>query len=147
MVWQRWTNYGQNLVLDVLWGKDQVMPDTLYLAQIVTLPTDTSTGSTIVEPSDANYARQTIDNSAAGSFWNAAASQLKTNAQGLTWAAAATDWEAVPYYGICDAASGGNLLLYGDHSDPFIILAGQYTFLLAGQLSQVATGPIQAEEI
>lgn len=147
MVWQLWTNYGQDLVLDVLWGQTEVMPDTLYLAQITELPTVTSTGATISEPSDDNYERQPIDNSSSGTFWLPAADQAKVNDEGVNWDEADTDWEAVPYYGICDAATDGNLLVFGEHSDPFVITAGQNAYLNPGGLTQYAVGPIQAQEI
>lgn len=145
MAFQRLSNYGQNLVLNLMWGKTATMPDTVFLAAVTELPAVTDTGADLVEPTDVNYARLEIDNSSVGTFWDEATAQVKENLEGLQHAQAVAEWEATPYYAICDALSGGNLILYGEHTSPVIVGAGQTPYINPGGISLTAVGPIQIE--
>lgn len=145
MARQRLTNYGRNLVLDVLFGKTATVPDTLWLATITSTPVVADTGTTITEPEDDDYARLEIDNSAAGSFWEEAASGIKFNALGLTFEPATEAWASSGFYGLLDAETEGNLILFGEWSDPFLITEGQTLFFNPNDLAISALAPVQRD--
>lgn len=147
MARQRLTDWGRNFLLDVLFGKTETMPDTLYLAALIVMPTPSDTGATISEPADTNYARIAIDNSSGGTFWKVAAGGSKDSNEGVTWAAADSDWASSPGYGICDAASGGNLLLYGEWPTSFLNQAGHTVYFNPGSISIVLISLIQRESV
>lgn len=57
------------------------------------------------------YARAAVTNNATN--WPAAAAGVKANGSAITFAQATAPWGTVTHFGIFDALSGGNLLLWG----------------------------------
>ncbi len=80
-----------------------------YLALCTTVPTDASTGSTIVEATYTGYARKSV----AASDMSAAASGSKTNSAAITFAACTNGTSTIIGWALCDAATTGNVLCWG----------------------------------
>lgn len=103
----------ENKIIDHVNGKTSfTMPTTVALALCTTVPTDASTGATIVEATGATgYARLTI---AAGSF-SAASSGEAHNSGTLTFAAITAGTATVIGFAVCDSATtgAGNVLYWG----------------------------------
>lgn len=104
--------YLGNAILDLL-GQGFTPPATVYFGLYSVLPTDTTAGTELTSGADPGYARVAVTNNAAN-FPNASAASkalgldvvFPANSSGSAWAAA-IGW------GIWDASSGGNRLLWG----------------------------------
>lgn len=95
-------------------------PSTIYIALCLAAPTDASTGSTISEPSGGSYARVQVGPSDA--TWSAVGIAGTTdNVAAITFPAATANWGLVTHYAICDAATAGNVLIYGTLATPQVI--------------------------
>ena len=104
------SNYLENKVLDHLFGNTAyTTPTTLYLGVSTTTVQEDGTG--ITEPTDAAYSRIAITNNTTN-FPNASGGQ-KQNGTQLEYSVATEAWGTITYYFISDAASGGNILVYG----------------------------------
>lgn len=105
------SDYWENAVLDGTFGDPTTPTITapVYLALCTTVPTDASTGSTIVEAAYTGYARKSV----AAADMSAAASGSKTNGNAITFAACTGSSSTVIGWAICDAATVGNVLVWG----------------------------------
>ena len=104
------SDYLENKVLDHALGKTAfTMPTTVAMALCTSIPTDASTGTTIVEATYTGYARKAI----AASDLNAAASGTTTNANAITFAACSGGTSTIIGFAICDATTVGNVLYWG----------------------------------
>lgn len=122
------TNYARKKLLDDLTGVAAYSPPALYLSAHTADPT--ATGSLANEVSGGGYARQPL----AGVMGAADATGFCVNTTVITFGPATSDWGAVPYLGIADALSGGNLLWTGVTSTPRTITSGQPLQIPVGQL-------------
>jgi len=111
-------------LLNHCFGKTQITtPPSLYLALCSTAPTRTSTGSTIVEPTEGGYARLNIQ----AADWSAAVAGETQLANDKTFADATENWAAgsdLTHLALCDAVSGGNLVLWAPMFNPKSVDAG-----------------------
>lgn len=104
------SDYLENEILDhVLGGGDYTRPGTVYIALYTAAPTDAGGGT---EVTGGSYARVAVTNNATN--WPAASSGSKQNGTAFTFPQATANWGTVVAFGILDAASGGNLLYWGD---------------------------------
>ncbi|MFT3992449.1 MAG: hypothetical protein QM680_13675 [Luteolibacter sp.] len=104
------SNYLENKVADhVLGGSDFTRPATVYVALYTATPTDSGGGT---ELSGGGYARATMTNNSTS--WPASSSGLKRNGVAITFPTASASWGTVVAFGIFDASSGGNLLVWGE---------------------------------
>jgi len=106
------SDYAENKILDHVLGKTSfTMPSTVALALCTTVPTDASTGATIVEATYTGYARKVI----AASDLNAAASGQTTNGTAITFAACTGGTSTIVGFAILDNSTigAGNVLLWG----------------------------------
>lgn len=87
---------------------------TVYLALYTTDPTVSDTG---VEVSGNNYARKAIT-------FSAASNKATANSGIITFNVATGSWGTVTHWGIKDALTSGNLLYFGELTEPRIIDAG-----------------------
>ena len=115
------TNYVENKLVDQLFrGQAYTFPTTLYLALYTTTPTATAASG--VEVTGGSYSRVAIT----GSLANWAGTQgagttvastgttgLTSNNTVLTYPAPTAAWGVVNGWGILDAASAGNMVLFG----------------------------------
>jgi hypothetical protein len=104
------SDYLENAVLDHIFGDGTLtITAPVYLALCTTIPTDASTGTTIVEANYTGYARKSI----AAADMSAAASGSKTNSNAITFAACTAGTSTIVGWAICDAATVGNVLVWG----------------------------------
>lgn len=101
------TTYFRNLLAGNIFGtkKSPAIPTAYYYGISSTLPT--VAGENVTEPSGGGYARLLLDNM---SEPNAGA---VTNTTAKSFNESTADWGTFPYFVIFDAATGGNLLIYG----------------------------------
>lgn len=128
-------NTMENAVLDALLGAGaSLLPGTLYLGVMTAAPNDDGTG--VVEPSGGSYARIAITND--GTSFAAAVGGAKSNLNVLTFPAATASWGVITHIGLFDAASAGNLQLFGELDTPRTVLSGDTLRFLAGTLNFTA---------
>lgn len=112
--------YGKNRVLDGYLGTGS--PLTVYFALCKTTPASTDTGADLVEPAS-NYARASADNNR--TTWPLASSGSMHNGIEIAFPEAAADWGEVRALAIVDAATGGNVLGFGQLQPARVVSAGQ----------------------
>lgn len=127
------TRVGANRLLDLLVGQNASAPATLYVGLATEAPTETTTGTTVSEPSGGAYARVSKTNNSTN--FSAASSSTKTNATDVDFPTPTASWGTVRYWILCDASSGGNLLMWGRLSTPITIASGAAPTLAAGAMS------------
>ena len=131
------TDFGANTIIDAALGI-QAMPATVYLALCYTQPDTATSGSTLLEPSDASYARQSI---ATGSpAWTDSVSGVSTVNSAITFPVATEDWNIVTHWAIVDALTAGNLILWGSFDSGYQILDGQRVSLPVNSIAISLTG-------
>lgn len=105
------TNYTENEILKHIFRTGSfVKPTALYVGLMSSL-TDGEAG-TVTELSGGGYAR--VNNAPLDANWtdSIAGNGTTTNAAAITFPAATADWTAATHFGIWDAATAGNLLIY-----------------------------------
>jgi hypothetical protein len=122
------SDYWENKILDHIFGKANYYPPTIYVALSTAEPLDDASG--LAEPAGGAYAR--VQTSA--SDWNAASSGSLDNASDIIFPQAAGNWGTITHFALLDAATGGNMLLYGTLSQPQTINGGNAIKLTAGDL-------------
>jgi hypothetical protein len=125
------TDYLENKIIDwLLRGQAFTPPSTVYVGLFTTAPTDAGGGT---EVSGGSYARVavacTLSNWAgtqgAGSTTASTGSSGTTsNNVAITFPAPTANWGTVTAFGLFDAATGGNLLIYGNLTTPKTINNG-----------------------
>lgn len=132
------SDYAENKLLDHLLGKTSfTMPANVYAALCTTVPTDASTGATLVEATYTGYARKQI---AAGDL-NAASAGVVTNANPITFAACTAGSSTVVGVAIVDNATtgAGNVLAWSDVTSHVIDTSNTPATIAAGALSLTLT--------
>lgn len=100
----------ENKILDHVFGDGvYTVSSPVYLALCTTVPTDTSTGSTIVEATYTGYARLAI----AATDMSAAATGSKTNSNALTFAACTAGSSTIVGFAVCSASTAGDVIMWG----------------------------------
>lgn len=97
-----------NQILDWLFRAQALTQPTIYVGLSTTIPND---GGNVTEPSGNNYARK------AQSSWTAAAGGATSNNGDVLFNTPSGSWGTIVYGVICDAATSGNPLFYGDVTD------------------------------
>ena len=108
------TDYLETAVLNALRGTS-LRVGALYLGLFLSPPTDATPGR---EPDDPQYARQPITLAAPKQVGDIATAATD---RAYTFPAAFVNWGPVTHFGLFDAATGGNLLLYGELDQPLTI--------------------------
>lgn len=117
--------YLANALLDHLTGGDAYeQPAALYLALYTSDPTPADIGA---EVEGDGYARQPIT-------FEAAASQATENDAAVIFPEAEEDWGTVTHWGIRDAQTEGNLLLFGAVTESRTIYDGDTVKVNIGAL-------------
>ena len=101
------SDYSENKVLELLVGKTAFATPTAWLALFTVAPTDAGGGT---EATGGSYAREQT----AGADWAAAASGAITNANAIAFPTATANWGTVVAAALFDAATAGNMLIWGD---------------------------------
>lgn len=123
------SNYLESALLDAtLRGASFTAPAELHLALFTDDPTDAGSGSELTPASYPGYARMPI--AADGTGFAAPVtmpdgSTRCSNAVLVEYPLAVADWpDAVRYFGLYDAATGGNLLFHGVVTPSRTLVAG-----------------------
>jgi len=128
------SDYLANELLDHVFGVGAyTVPTNLYICLCDAAPTDSSTGSTISEPSGNNYSRLNENT------WDAASGGATANTGDSTFATPSGSWGEITHSAICDASSDGNMLFWAtatpnqtpDNGDTVKFAAGEYDITLA----------------
>jgi hypothetical protein len=108
------SDYLENAVLNgVLGGADFTRPATVYVALFTAAPSDAGGGT---EVSGNNYSRTAITNNATN--WPAASAGSKSNGTVITCPTPSGSWGTITHWGLFDASSSGNLLIWGELVGP-----------------------------
>jgi hypothetical protein len=137
------TDYLENKIVDwLLRGQTFTPPATVYVGLFTAAPTDAGGGT---EVSGGSYARVAVTSSlanwagtqSAGSTTaSTGSSGTTTNNNAITFPAPTANWGTVTAFGVFDAATGGNLLVYGNLNTAKTINNGDAApSFAAGQLS------------
>lgn len=111
----------QKLLGHVLCGSPYTCPTTVFLSLASSV---TSYGDQFFEIPTANgYARQIIQ---FGSYSNVLGQGKVVNSNLVDFTVANTTWPPVGFWGVHDAVSGGNLLVWGTLSSTISITGGQF---------------------
>jgi hypothetical protein len=126
------SDYLENKLVDhILRNRSYTVPTTIYVALFTSAPNDNNTGT---EVSGGSYVRQQVGPS--DTAWTATqggtpaaassgTSGVTSNASTITFSPAPTaSWGTVGYFGVYDALSGGNLLIWGSLTTPKTINNG-----------------------
>lgn len=125
------SNYLENAVLNhVLGGPDFPRPATVFVALFTAAPGEAGGGT---EVSGGSYARVGVTNNSTN-FPNASGG-VKSNGGDITFVAATGNWGLVNSFAIFDAASGGNMLYYGNLTVAKQVYTGDLVQFPAGQLT------------
>lgn len=113
------SNYLEGLTIDYFFRHQQVtQPNQIYLALYKTNPTDADTGAEITGGS---YERQLLAMTAPTQKSDSA---VTTNNERIEFPRASSEWGEIAYFGVRDAKTGGNLLVYGAFNKPINIMEG-----------------------
>lgn len=133
------SNYAANGFLDRMFRNQALTVSANYIALVTATPTDSSTGSTITEPSGNNYSRKQINTTGGASpAWSAVTGTSPTtltNNQTVTMATPSGSWGTITYMCILDASSAGNLLFYGDVTDNAVAASDTVSFASSGGIT------------
>lgn len=128
------SQYAESHIIDHANGKTSwTMPTHSYLALCTTVPTSTSTGSTIVEATYTGYARAAVDGN-----WTAATAatpSVGVNTATITFAACTGSTSTLLGFGLCDALTTGNLIWWGSLSSTVISVTQTPATVAASALS------------
>lgn len=111
------SDYTENKVLDHVVGKTSFTMPSAYLALFTVAPTDAGGGT---EVSGGAYARKLT----AGADWTVAAAGSSSNATVLTFVTASANWGTIVAAAVMDAASAGNMLIWGDLTVSKVVNSG-----------------------
>lgn len=118
------TIFGRNALIDHVYKAAYTPPATVYLALFTTATDETGAGT---ECTATNYSRHAIT-------FAAASSRSLTQSADVTFDQVTTDdWPSTGYYGIMDAATGGNMLAYGSLSAAIDPVVGNTPKVVSGQ--------------
>ena len=121
------SNFLEKQYADRVWGRSSTwsIPNTLYIELFTALPDeDGENGIAVSTSGGTSYARKGITNSSTSfdptptSTSAPAQRGVKANKQQIAFALATAPWGLVVGWGIYDAATGGNLLVYGEFQTP-----------------------------
>lgn len=101
------TDFLEDKILDHIRGKTSYTMPTVHVGLSTTTPTEA--GGNFTEPSGNAYARKTT----AGADWTASSTGLSANATSLAFPQATGSWGTVTHFGLFDASTAGNLLMWG----------------------------------
>lgn len=128
-------DYLEDEILDhIFGGGDYTRPGTLYAALYTVAPTDSGGGT---EVSGGSYARVAITNNSTN--FPASSGGAKSNGTAITFPTATGNWGTVVAFGLFDASSSGNLLVWGDLTTSKSVTTGDTASFAIGELDITLT--------
>lgn len=136
------TLLGQKLLLDHTIGLTSYTMPTVHLGLFTASPGET--GSLAGEPSGGSYARVALASKLTATVL---ATGLMVSSALIQFPSPSAAWGTVAHWGVCDAASAGNVLLYGPLTNTWAVnAAGIAPSFLAGAF-QITASSIQTDEM
>jgi hypothetical protein len=129
------SDYAEGKVLDLLFGNQAyTIPTTYYFGLWTTTLSDSSTGSTAgeVSTSGTGYARQPVTNNLTNFPATTIGAGSKSNGTVITFNTATTGWGTVTYVAVCDAITGGNIIVWSDLATSRLVSSGDTPQLQIG---------------
>lgn len=131
------SDYAENKLLDSIFRGVSFSPANLYLALFTQgdgLEANNIAGSVEVKPTDASgaatsYARIKVNDQGG---YVAAVNGVTSNAQNLEFPTATGDWNTITHTALMDAPTGGNVIIWGEITNPRDIYAGDAVRVRAG---------------
>lgn len=128
------TDYGQDYFAGLLLGASFTQPTNYWLALCTQVPSRSTDGTTLTEPTGSNYARKQITNS--GANFGTPSGGVVANVAQINFGVVATaDWPVLYAYALCDAATAGNVYLFGTLRVPRAAPIGHQVTFDVGQLA------------
>lgn len=111
-------------------------PSGIWIALCTAAPSDSSTGSTITEPSSGGYARYSMG-APLDATWTRASSTTNAvaNAAAISWTASGGNYGTITHVCVVDASTAGNILFHGALSASKTINDGDTFTIAIGGLS------------
>ena len=120
------SNFLENALINAtLRNTTYTSPTVVYVGLYTTDPTDANTGTQVTGGS---YARQ-------AATFGAPSNGASTTTADITFPTATADWGTIPYFGIFDAVSAGNMLYHGALNDSKTIQTGDILKIETGNLT------------
>lgn len=111
---------------------------TTYVGLATATLSDTTTGSTVTEPSGGSYARVQVNiNGGSSPTWSLAAARAITNNAAVTLPAATASWGTVVASFIASAASAGDILFYDNDTADQAVASGDTVQFASGAIDVV----------
>lgn len=131
----RVSQYGSGRFLQSFFGL-AAAPSAFYLALLKGLPSDTIDGATLgaLEVSGGGYARQ-LYGSGSGSWSLVDSIGVVTSTQQVSFPTATADWGKITHYGLCTAATAGEIIISGSLNEDFYVSAGLTITIAAGLMA------------
>lgn len=127
------SDYLELEILDHIFGVGAyTAPDPIYFGLSTATISDSTTGTTVTEPGAGSYERKSMDND--GTTWNTASSGAIDNKVDITFIEATASWGTITDFFIADAATNGNILVYGELTSSKAIGSGDTAKFAAGDL-------------
>jgi len=125
------SDYLEQKILDDIFGISAFsVPGTVYVALFTAAPSDSGGGT---EVSGNAYGRVAVTNS--GTNWTRTGSQV-ANATAITFATPTpSGWGTVTHFGVFDASTSGNLLIWAALTTPRLTAAGTAVSFAIGALT------------
>ncbi len=109
-----------------------------YVGVATATLSDTTTGSTVTEPSGGAYARTQVNiNGGSSPTWSVAASRAVTNGAAVTLPAATAAWGTVVASFIASAVTGGDILFYDNDTADQAVGSGDTVQFAGGDIDVV----------
>ncbi len=114
----------KELLDHVLGAATYTPPATVYVGLATAAISDTTTGSTVTEPSGGAYARVAVTNNATNFPAATGTTATKKNGTVINFPEATAGWGTVTHFFIADALTGGNILMSAALTAQKVIDAG-----------------------
>lgn len=122
------TDHFETAILNLLRGVSITAPTTVYLALFLNSPTESGQAGT--EIAYTGYARQAISFSSPSAMNGGIGIQ---NSADITFPTAPSAAGTVTHVGVMDSLNGGNMLVYGELTDPLVVSANEAPVIVAGE--------------
>lgn len=126
------SDYSENKIAELLVGKTAFTLPSTWVALYTGAPTDAGGGT---EATGGSYARK----STAAGDWGSAAGGVISNTNAITFVTPSGSWGTITHFGIFDAATVGNLLVWADLTSSQAVGTGNTVSFAAGQLTITVT--------
>jgi len=124
------SDYLANKVLDWLFRNQAFTKPSTYVGYTTVIPTVSSTGSTITEPSN-GYARVQVNvNGGSSPTWTTVSAGALDNTHAINFPDATGSQGTIVSMVICDASTSGNLLMFGDITDQAVNSGDSISFAI-----------------